>query len=404
VTARHDSPAMSGKSSGWRRLGKWLAVAAALFVLLALAQGWRSFGQGAEGARLLRMQRSPQWHDGHFVNPQPLVNDWVDMLSGLLAASPHVRPSLPLPVDTHASDRLRSPPASGLRVTWLGHASLLLEIDGHRVLTDPTWSERASPLSWAGPTRWYAPPVPLAALPPIDAVVISHDHYDHLDHATIVALRSRVKLFVVPLGVGAHLAYWGVPEAQIRELDWWERTRVGTLDIVCTPARHASGRTLFDKDATLWASYALLGPTHRAFFSGDTGLFPALRDIGERFGPFDVTLIETGQYHRAWPDWHIGPEQAVTAHTMLRGKLMIPIHWTLFSLAYHGWTEPAERTVVAARRAGVALVVARPGESIEPASPPALVEWWPELPWQTAEEHPIVSGNVGPRAAPASQN
>jgi L-ascorbate metabolism protein UlaG (beta-lactamase superfamily) len=377
------------------RLGKWLAVFAALGALVLLAQAWRGFGARAEGARRARMERSPQWRDGAFENPQPLVNDWWDTLTGFLAASPHARPSAALPVSTDTAARLRRAPASGLRVTWLGHASLLIEIDGQRVLTDPTWSERASPIDWLGPSRWYAPPLPLASLPPLDAVVISHDHYDHLDHRTIALLKDRAERFVVPLGVGAHLASWGVPESRIVELDWWEQTRVKQLDIVCTPARHASGRTLFDKDATLWASYALLGAEHRVYFSGDTGLFPALRDIGARFGPFDLTLIEIGQYHRAWPDWHIGPEQAVQAHGMLRGRVMVPIHWTLFSLAYHGWTEPAERAVVAAQRAGARLVVARPGEPVEPAAPPAFVRWWPALPWQTAAQHPIVSGNLG---------
>jgi L-ascorbate metabolism protein UlaG (beta-lactamase superfamily) len=375
------------------RAGLWLLLGAALFALVVLAEGFRAFGKSATGARRTRMEHSPQWRDGHFDNPEPLVNDWWGSLTGMFAASPHGRPDEPLPV-VHDAAALATPPGSGLRVTWLGHASLLIEIDGQRVLTDPSWSERASPVSWLGPSRWYPPPVPLPELPPIDAVLISHDHYDHLDYATIVALKDRVPRFVVPLGVGAHLAYWGVPEARSVELDRWERTRVGALEIVCTPARHASGRTLFDKDATLWASYALLGAQHRVYFSGDTGLFSALRDIGARLGPFDLTLIEIGQYHRAWPDWHIGPEQAVQAHQMLRGRLMIPIHWTLFTLAYHGWTEPAERVVVAARKAGVTLVVARPGEPIEPTAPPAFVRWWPTLPWQTATQHPIVSGNV----------
>jgi L-ascorbate metabolism protein UlaG (beta-lactamase superfamily) len=239
------------------------------------------------------------------------------------------------------------------------------------------------------------PQISLADLPPLDAVIVSHDHYDHLDMGTIVALKARPTTFVVPLGVGAHLAYWGVPEARIVELDWWERINLGGIEIVCAPARHASGRNMvFDRDAKLWAGYVLMGARHRVFFSGDTGLQPAMREIGARFGPFDLTMIEVGQYHRAWPDWHIGPEQALVAHGMLRGKVMLPMHWALFQLAPHGWTEPIERAVAAGAAAGATVVTPRPGESIEPESPAAGVRWWPTLRWSSATETPIKSSQV----------
>jgi L-ascorbate metabolism protein UlaG (beta-lactamase superfamily) len=224
--------------------------------------------------------------------------------------------------------------------------------------------------------------------------VISHDHYDHLDMQTLLALHQRGTTFVVPLGVGAHLEYWGIPASRIVELDWWERTQLNGMEIVCTPARHASGRSLFDKDSTLWAGYALITGQHRVFFSGDTGLFPAMRRIGEELGPFDLTMIETGQYHRSWPDWHIGPEQAVIAHEMLRGRVMLPLHWGLFALAYHGWTEPAERTLRAAAERQVTLVAPKPGQSVEPTQETTPTKWWPAVPWETAQEHPIVSSQM----------
>jgi L-ascorbate metabolism protein UlaG (beta-lactamase superfamily) len=278
---------------------------------------------------------------------------------------------------------------------------VLLELDGRRVLVDPVWSERASPLGWVGPRRWFAPPIALTDLPAIDVVLISHDHYDHLDRATIAAMKGWPTTFVVPLGIGAHLASWGVPEARIVELDWWGRTRIGGtgahdarpdgLEIVCTPARHASGRMLIDDDAKLWAGYAIIGPRHRVYDSGDTGLFPALREVGARLGPFDLTMIEVGQYNRAWPDWHLGPEQAVRAHQMVRGRVMLPVHWGAFALAYHGWTEPIERALVAADAAGVAVLAPRPGQAIEPAAPPPRARWWPDLPWNTGDRDPIVS-------------
>jgi L-ascorbate metabolism protein UlaG (beta-lactamase superfamily) len=182
-----------------------------------------------------------------------------------------------------------------------------------------------------------------------------------------------------------------VPASRIVELDWWDRTEIGGIEIVCTPARHASGRTPFDQNATLWAGYAMLGPQHRVYFSGDTGLFPALREIGDLLGPFDLTMIESGAYNAAWPDWHLGPEQAVQAHEMVRGRVMLPVHWGLFDLSYHAWTEPVERVLAAADRVGVAVVVPKPGESIEPEATPDLERWWPEVPWQTAEQAPVVA-------------
>jgi L-ascorbate metabolism protein UlaG (beta-lactamase superfamily) len=382
----------------WRKhLARVGLVLLGLFALVAgaaLISGWRAFGHSAEGARRERIERSPQWQGDHFENPQPLVNDGVRMLTGLFAASPHTSPDDAPPVEKIDAKRFLTPPASGLRATWLGHASVLVEIDGHRVLTDPVWSHRASPVPWLGPTRWYDPAIALAELPPLDAVVVSHDHYDHLDMATIRALAVTKAKFVVPLGVGAHLEYWGIPLERIVELDWWEKARVGTLDIVSTPARHASGRHVFDQGATLWSSYAFVGEKHRVWFSGDTGLFPGMKEIGERFGPFDLTMIETGQYHQAWPDWHIGPEQAVAAHGMLRGKALLPIHWGLFTLAYHGWTEPGERALAAAEAAKVPILLPKPGQSVEPASPPATARWWPTLPWTTGADDPIVSTKV----------
>jgi L-ascorbate metabolism protein UlaG (beta-lactamase superfamily) len=176
------------------------------------------------------------------------------------------------------------------------------------------------------------------------------------------------------------------------ELDWWERTKVGDLEIVCAPARHASGRGPSPTtNRTLWSGFAMIGASHRAYYSGDTGLFPDLALIGERLGPFDVTMIETGAYGRWWPDWHLGPEQAVVAHGMLRGRVLIPAHWGTFNLAYHGWTEPAERVLAAAERAGESVVVPRPGQSLEPGGSLAFDRWWPSLPSKTAAQDPIVS-------------
>ncbi|MET0287875.1 MAG: MBL fold metallo-hydrolase [Polyangiales bacterium] len=364
-----------------------------VFLGVVLVQAWPAFGARAEGVRRARMEQSPQWHDGSFVNPEPIINHVGTMLDGMLHVSEHASPTSlqAAPLEPAA---LRSPPASGVRITWFGHSTTLIELDGQRVLTDPSWSERSSPIAWLGPRHWFRPPIALAELPPIDAVVISHDHYDHLDHGTLVAMKDWPTKFVVPLGIGAYLEGWGIAADKIIELDWWERAEVGALTIVCTPARHASGRTPFDRDQTLWASYALLGSAHRVYFSGDTGMFNALREIGRKLGPFDVTMIEVGQYHGGWPDWHIGPEQAMSAHQQLRGKAFFPIHWGGLQLAYHGWTEPVERVRAAA--GSTPVVIPRPGQPVEPLTSPALAPWWPKLPFESAQDAPIVSSGLRP--------
>lgn len=367
---------------------------ALLFLVASLAGGCAAFGHRASGERLAVMKRSPEWDHGHFVNPQPMEQHLSAVIAAMFHTSPDVRPRGPLPVAPVPASRFAAPPPSGLRVTWFGHSSTLVEIDGQRILTDPIWSHRAAPYSSVGPKRWYGPLIPLAELPPIDAVVISHDHYDHLDYGTIRAMKRWGTRFIVPLGVGARLAGWGIPDTRITELDWWQRARLGDLEIVCVPARHASGRSLTDRDATLWSGWALVGRGHRVYYSGDTGLFPAQREIGSRLGPFDLAMIEVGQYNRAWPDWHSGPEQSVHESQLVRAKLMLPVHWALFALAAHAWTEPIERAIVAAQKLGVNLVAPRPGQSFEPLSPPRIERWWPTVPWHTAEQDPIRSTRV----------
>jgi L-ascorbate metabolism protein UlaG (beta-lactamase superfamily) len=228
----------------------------------------------------------------------------------------------------------------------------------------------------------------------VDAVVISHDHYDHLDVPTVKALAARGARWVVPLGVGAHLRAWGVPDARITELDWWEAARVGDLTLTATPARHFSGRGLGDADRTLWAGWAIAGPAHRVFYSGDTALHEEFAEIGRRLGPFDLTMIESGAYDALWADVHLGPEQAVLAHRQVRGAVMLPVHWGLFDLALHGWTEPIERVLVAAERAGVRVASPRPGGMVEPAALGPAERWWPAVPWRTVEEAPAWSSGV----------
>lgn len=382
-----------------RRPMKWLLAMVSLFTgLLAsafLITGYTSFGKSPNGERLTKIKQSPQWHGNKFENPQPI---WSDMKSAMMQsfrASPDATPQQTIPVVTNVKAALQQPSSRDLRVTWLGHSTSLIEVDGTRILLDPVWSERTSPVSWLGPKRWYKPLIPLAELPHIDAVLISHDHYDHLDRATIEAMKNWDTQFLVPLGVGAHLEYWGVPANKITELDWWDAKQVNDIEIVATPARHASGRLIPQSNKTLWSGFALIGPAHRVYYSGDTGYFPGFKDIGSWLGPFDVTLIETGQYNPFWPDWHLGPEQAVKAHQEVRGAVMIPVHWGLFELAPHSWTEPAERVLAAAKAAGVVVNMPKPGESIEPTRHTTVEKWWPHTEWQMASLSPIIATKNG---------
>jgi L-ascorbate metabolism protein UlaG (beta-lactamase superfamily) len=363
-------------------------------VLAAVAStDWlASFGGRPTGERLQRMQRSPRYRDGAFENAVPttklLPGGVGQMLRQRFGGNEQRHPPGPLPIVQPTRGSFAKPPVSGVRATWLGHSTVLVEIDGVRVLTDPVWSDRASPSKWVGPRRFHPPPLPLKELPPIDAVIISHDHYDHLDMDTMRRLAldpSQQRLrFVVPLGIGAHLERWGVAPERIVELDWGDSTRIGDatspVTLTATPSRHFSGRRLRDAvgrgNPTLWATWVIAGRQHRAFFSGDTGFFDGFADIGARYGPFDLTMIKIGAYGSTWPDIHVDPEQAVRAHTLLRGRVLLPIHWSTFNLAFHAWDEPAERVLRASQEAGITVTVPRLGQSIEPARATSVDRWW----------------------------
>ncbi|CAM3915630.1 MBL fold metallo-hydrolase [Smaragdicoccus niigatensis] len=302
----------------------------------------------------------------------PILVEFVKgMKTGLPAADiPLSSPDLP---DTPAD----------LAVTWLGHATALIELDGHRILVDPIWSERCSPSHLVGPARLHPMPMAIEELPEVDVIVISHDHYDHLDKQTILDLaRLQEAPFFVPIGVGSHLRRWGVPSDRIEELDWNQAEQVAGLTVTCTEARHFSGRGLV-RNTTLWASWAFAGMTHKVFFGGDSGFTQRFSDTGRTLGPFDLTLLPIGAYDGRWPDIHMNPEEAVAVHALLCGSpqagMLIPIHWATFNLAFHRYTEPVERLLAAAEKVGTSVRVPLPGQRTDLSDTWDQKVWWDGL-------------------------
>jgi len=276
------------------------------------------------------------------------------------------------------------PPAGGLRVTWMGHSSLLVEIDGVNVLIDPVWDRRASPVQWAGPKRFFAAPLALEHLPPIDVVLVSHDHYDHLGEATIHKLSAMDSIkharWVTSLGVGQILKRFGVNGSQITELDWTESVALGegALEITAVPTRHFSGRKMFNRFETLWSAFVLKGSSHNIYFGADSGWWEGFAEIGADYGPFDLTMLEIGAYHELWGEIHLGPDGAARAFEALGGKgLMMPIHWGLFDLALHGWRQPAQRLIEIAAEKEILLWMPEPGLPTEVVPSVELrSDWW----------------------------
>jgi L-ascorbate metabolism protein UlaG (beta-lactamase superfamily) len=346
----------------------------------------KSLGQRAQGLRLERMKSSRMWAGEGFRNLHPIQPGLRDpaakmpSVTEFLCGGERRAPRGPLPALDPREQWLKAP-GSGLRATWLGHSTVLLEIGGYRVLTDPVWGPRASPSRLIGPKRFQPVPVPIRALPPIDLIVVSHDHYDHLDYPTIREFAKLGVPFVTSLGVGAHLEAWGVKPERIVELEWWETHTVpGTgLSVTAAPSQHFSGRGLHDRNATLWSSMVIRAGGHAVFFSGDTGLTSEYTAIRERLGPFDLVMLEVGAFHPAWGDIHLGPEHALEALDLLGGGVFLPVHWGTFSLAIHDWDQPAEALLAAAPKRNLQLLMPRLGQPVEPGQEHQLVPWWREV-------------------------
>ena len=339
---------------------------------------------------LATYEGSPQFADGVFRNPVPKPADGVRKTLGiiwnvLLNKPADATPKAAPPVLALTRAQLEAAPDRSL--FRLGHSTMLIKLRGGFWITDPVFAERASPVQWMGPKRFHAPPIALAVLPPLRGVILSHDHYDHLDRDTVVQLAKTADVFLTPLGVGDRLVAWGVAPEKVRQFDWWQGTSIDGVQFTATPAQHFSGRGLFDGNKTLWASWVIVDAARRdvvddselrVFFSGDTGYFDGFKEIGRRFGPFDVTLMETGAYDPQWPYVHMQPEQTVQAHQDLRGRWLLPVHNGTFDLAMHGWTEPFERVSALAAERGIALTTPRMGERLDLSAPHAAMPWWRE--------------------------
>ncbi|MFI9271957.1 MBL fold metallo-hydrolase [Kitasatospora sp. NPDC052896] len=371
-----------------RHRGRLLALTALAAAAGAAAWALRdvpaAFGRRPDPERDARIRNSPQFANGTFHNtPSTLARaaegPTVDRATVRRMLFERAGRTPVLPVPTVRPDGEGRPPAEGVEIVWYGHASALVELEGARVLLDPIWSDRCSPSEHLGPKRLHPVPVELEELPAVDVVLISHDHYDHLDMPTVKRLvRSQSAPFAVPLGIGGHLRRWGVPEHRIIELDWNETCTLGELTVTLTSAHHFSGRSL-TRNTTLWGSWVIAGPTRKVFYTGDSGYFEGYAAIGAEHGPFDASLVQIGAYDAAWADIHMTPEDAVLAHRDLDGGLLVPVHWCTFNLGLHRWSEPIERLVGEAKAQGVPLVVPRPGERVDVADPPELDHWWEGL-------------------------
>ena len=332
---------------------------------------------------LQSFEKSPQFKDGGFVNieKQASFEGVWEQFSGQFLGDEQREPLDAVPVISIPDSHFDTSPQPGARLSWIGHASVLVELDGVRILTDPVFSDRASPFGFAGPKRFHPTPAPLGSLKNVDAVVISHNHYDHLDKETISHLAKSGARILVPLGNGRLLRSWDIAAEQIIELAWWDTFKIGDVMLHATPSRHYSSRGLLDYKKTHWASWSIIGPNHKVFFSGDSGYTKSFAEIGNKLGPFDASIIKVGAYGpgQAWKDVHMPPEESILTHKDLNAKVMLPIHWGTFNLAHHMWKEPIIRTLASANKEGVDLITPKVGEFVELGKDYSSQYWWEDV-------------------------
>jgi L-ascorbate metabolism protein UlaG (beta-lactamase superfamily) len=363
-----------------------LALGLVILVLIigyiAFVNFYPSFGGEVSDALQKEYAKSKNYKNGQFINRKNVPED-LNFVETLSLARKFFFTKVPngIPKQNIAVQKVDSMNIADYkgrtRLIWFGHSTFLLQMDGKNLLLDPMFGKVPAPHDWLGGNRFNSEmPIEIEKLPKIDAVIISHDHYDHLDYGSIKKLKDKVQMFYTPLGVGVHLEAWGIEKNRIEELDWWEEAFLKGLKFACTPAQHFSGRKFNTRQSTLWSSWVIGSATETIFFSGDSGYGPHFREIGEKYGPFDFAMLECGQYNKMWPDIHMFPEETAQAGTDLNAKRIMPIHWGAFKLALHDWTDPVERVTKKARALQIELITPQIGEPIHLNDSVASSNWW----------------------------
>ncbi|MUH34408.1 hypothetical protein D9O36_01020 [Zobellia amurskyensis] len=345
-----------------------------------------SFGGDVTKERQQVYKQSEQFKEGIFINKKAVPKDLSFSESLNLAYKfftikvPNGRPKEDLKVIKLDSANVADY-KSKTRMIWYGHSSFLLQMDGLNILLDPMFGMVPAPHPWLGDDRFNKEmPLEVEKLPRIDAVIFSHDHYDHLDYETILKLKDKTKHYFVPLGLGVHLEAWGIPADKITEMDWWEEKQLQNITLVCTPAQHFSGRKLDNSQSTLWSSWVVKSLDENIYFSGDSGYAPHFKEIGEKYGPFDLALMECGQYDEMWPDIHMMPEETAQAGLDVKAKKIMPIHWAGFKLALHDWKDPIKRVEAKALELNLKVIAPQIGQEIIVAdSVSTYANWWKNL-------------------------
>lgn len=323
------------------------------------------FGGKASKAQKEVYAKSGHYEEGKFLNETETIlkMDFNSFFKQAMKPSPKIKPRINIAVEKLDSANIANKHADTTKLTWFGHSTFLLEMDGKIILLDPMFGKVPAPHPWLGKNRYSTElPIEIEKLPFIDAVIFSHDHYDHLDYGSVQKLKGKVGEYYTPLGVGNHLIAWGIAANKVHQLNWWDEILFDEIQLVCTPARHFSGRGVTDRAATLWSSWVIKGSKDNIYFSGDSGYGPHFKKIGEKFGPFDISMMECGQYNDDWEAIHMMPEETAQAAVDLDSKLMLPIHWGAFTLAFHEWTDPVERVIKKANELSMPITTPKIGE------------------------------------------